>query len=155
MRGVYVIIIKKIKDSEISIGKFGTFFFPKGIYLYVGSALGNASSTSIENRLKRHYKKKKKLHWHIDYLLADDYTEIISSFYGCCDDKMECSLLQMLKNQSESFYLPIKNFGASDCVKKCGGHLIYTKDLEYDIILTYITNSFRNLNLKAQEFMPY
>ena len=78
-----------ISDNiEIQIGKLGKFTFPRGHYIYTGSAKKN-----IDERIKRHQSNSpdKKLHWHIDYLLYDKKSKIIevSKF-----DKEECILNQ-------------------------------------------------------------
>ena len=39
--------------------------FKKGCYGYMGSALNG-----LEQRVRRHLSTQKKLHWHVDYLLA-------------------------------------------------------------------------------------
>jgi len=63
--GTYLIIIKNNETQSITIGKLGNFVFPKGYYVYVGSAMRN-----LQKRISRHLSKDKKFHWHIDYLLA-------------------------------------------------------------------------------------
>jgi len=65
MRGTYAIIMELISDKRISVGKLGKINFKKGYYLYVGSG-----QNSLETRIARHLKKRKKKFWHIDYLLS-------------------------------------------------------------------------------------
>ena len=38
-KGSYVLLIALDKDATVAVGKLGTFSFPAGYYLYVGSAL--------------------------------------------------------------------------------------------------------------------
>lgn len=112
MKGSYVLIIKLDKDKEIEIGKLGKIKFKKGYYAYVGSALNN-----MEKRIERHFRKKKKMRWHIDYFLK--HSKIIAVFYKESNKKEECKI-------ASKFSLPyIKNFGCSDC--KCKSHLFYAE----------------------------
>ena len=67
MKGCYCLIIHVKKYSKIRIGaKLGYLEFKRGIYVYVGSAMN-----SLESRLNRHLSSKKKMHWHVDYLLKN------------------------------------------------------------------------------------
>jgi Uri superfamily endonuclease len=65
MKGTYALIIELASDERISVGKLGKINFKKGYYLYVGSG-----QNSLEARIARHLRKRKKKFWHIDYLLA-------------------------------------------------------------------------------------
>jgi Uri superfamily endonuclease len=49
--GTYALLLKLDKQERITIGKLGTFDFPAGYYLYVGSALGPGG---LRARLARH-----------------------------------------------------------------------------------------------------
>ncbi len=61
----YQLSIEVAAPISVCIGRLGTFIFQAGIYVYTGSARKN-----MDARLKRHFSKEKKMHWHIDYLLA-------------------------------------------------------------------------------------
>ena len=65
MKGAYVLLIELPESAEIQVGHLGKIKFQTCFYAYVGSALGG-----VEARISRHLRKEKKLHWHIDYLLA-------------------------------------------------------------------------------------
>ena len=110
----YQIFINLKKDIKIQIGKLGLFDLPKGNYIYTGSAKKN-----IEQRIKRHLANStnKKLHWHIDYFLADKNTQITEIKKS---EIAECKLNQQIKGQ-----VIINGFGSSDCKKQCGSHLKY------------------------------
>ena len=54
MKGTYILVIRLFEDSKIKIGSIGKLDFFKGYYLYLGSAMGNKGSTTLENRVKRH-----------------------------------------------------------------------------------------------------
>lgn len=100
---------------EITIGKLGTFSFPKGVYVYVGSAKKN-----IQARIDRHLRIDKKFHWHFDYLRP--YLEVIEveTFSG---EEGECALFQKLMKEQNGM-IPIHAFGSSDC--RCAAHLFST-----------------------------
>ena len=71
MKGIYALIIRVPHDLEIQIGALGAQNFNSGFWIYIGSAQGN-TSTNLEHRLRRHHRYDKKIHWHIDYLLASE-----------------------------------------------------------------------------------
>ena len=49
--GTYALLLRLDKQERITVGKLGTFDFPVGYYLYVGSALGPGG---LRARLARH-----------------------------------------------------------------------------------------------------
>ena len=65
MKGSYALIIRLNRAKRLTVGRLGEFYFPAGHYLYLGSALNG-----LESRVRRHLRRDKKLHWHIDYLTA-------------------------------------------------------------------------------------
>jgi sugar fermentation stimulation protein A len=84
----------------------------------MGSAQRNLSA-----RLERHGRKKKPLHWHIDYLSIK--AEILGAIMIPGQRKLECEVAQELGGL---FELAVPGFGASDC--RCAGHLFYTQQLQ-------------------------
>lgn len=116
IHSLYVVHLQVDKEAKITVGKLGSFTFPKGKYLYVGSAKRN-----IEARLKRHIKKEKSLRWHFDYLRPYGIITKVDTFSR---DLSECELLERTLSET-SGQLLFKGFGSSDC--KCKSHLIYTK----------------------------
>lgn len=117
MKGSYVLVIKVVKNSLITIGSLGKIHFDKGYYAYIGSALNN-----LEKRVGRHLTRNKKLHWHIDYLLKNKNAKIIKIFYKESPKKEECTIVQFVAQHGK----PIKRFGCSDC--NCESHLYKIKD---------------------------
>jgi len=105
-----------IKDKRIKIGRLGGINFNRGFYLYVGSA-----QNSIENRVGRHLKRRKKKFWHIDYLLSNPSVEV-KEVWVKEGGRMECELARRLKREG---FKVIKGFGSSDC--RCDGHLFYIR----------------------------
>jgi Uri superfamily endonuclease len=115
MRGVYVLLIRVLNNINVEVGGLGSVEFRKGDYFYVGSALNN-----VESRINRHLRSDKKLHWHIDYLLNNNSSKIISYFVLETDNKsFECRIADELKKRAEL----IPEFGCTDC--KCTAHLFY------------------------------
>jgi len=125
MKGTYILFIFIPNETRIKIGSMGMLPFPKGYYLYVGSAMGSNSSTSLENRVKRHASEThlKKLFWHIDYFLASDISLLIKIYLIPSLIRLECVLAGEILSVCDNY---IKDFGSSDCF--CSSHLLYFKD---------------------------
>lgn len=101
----------------ISVGRRGAAWFPAGEYAYVGSALGG-----LEPRLRRHWRKEKQLHWHIDYLLREASIEKVILAQTC--QRIECQLARFFSKR----FCFIPRFGASDC--RCCSHLFWSRGQE-------------------------
>jgi sugar fermentation stimulation protein A len=104
------------EDSEIGIGKLGTFSFPKGFYVYTGSAL-----SSLKGRIGRHLGKDKKLKWHIDYFLEKAVS--IAFVPIAASEREECEINSKFLTEGE---VVAKGFGSSDC--SCISHLVHLGD---------------------------
>lgn len=103
------------KDTSIVIGKKGEFKFPKGYYVYTGSA-----KNGLKARVERHLRKEKKHFWHIDYLL--DFASIRKVCLFSNDKFGECPLnLKMLERLKAKIIMP--RFGLSDC--RCPAYLFF------------------------------
>ena len=132
MRGSYLLVIKLENDNTIPIGKLGEILLKKGFYVYVGSALNG-----LEQRIQRHLRENKKIHWHIDYLLK--YAKVINAFYKENNIREECLIAKIFEGTLHS----ISGFGCSDC--KCKSHLFYR---EYNEIKHIIDK----LDMKSYSF---
>lgn len=116
--GIYCLCIKLLQGHYIKVGCLGTFYFPPGFYIYVGSA-----QNGLERRIQRHVRRKKKVRWHIDYLLQ--YGQVVSAHtYGGEKDK-ECVVSHEIGNMEDAV-VPVKGFGSSDCF--CASHLYFFQD---------------------------
>jgi Uri superfamily endonuclease len=104
------LLIEVVAPVRVAVGRFGEFEFPAGLYCYTGSALRN-----FEARIRRHLSSAKKMHWHIDYLLAAPGVRVreVRRFH-----EDECPV-----NQGVAGGIPVPGFGASDCRAGCGSHL--------------------------------
>ena len=127
--GSYILVIQVQQDITLRVGKIGILHFKRGYYAYIGSALSGLST-----RLKRHLRREKKIHWHIDYLLAK--AKIKEIWYS--EEKAECTVAHSL-----SAFTPIPHFGCSDCA--CTSHLFYSS--------TYpeLTEAITRLGMKRYE----
>ena len=132
MKGSYLLLLELENDKTIPIGKLGEITFNKGFYIYVGSALNG-----LEQRIKRHLRENKKIHWHIDYLLQ--YAKIINVFYKENNIREECHIAKKLDKK----LLPTPSFGCSDCI--CKSHLFYGTNEE-------IKKSINILNMKTYSY---
>jgi Uri superfamily endonuclease len=112
MKGAYLLILGLPRDTQILVGAQGIISFKKGYYGYVGSALNG-----LEQRIKRHLRSAKRLHWHIDYLLAQ--ATIAEVFIKESAKREECTLARCLEQNFER----IPGFGCSDCA--CKSHLFF------------------------------
>ncbi len=115
--GIYLLIIELDDDLKIRIGALGEIEFKKGIYCYVGSAQKN-----LIQRLKRHLRKDKKLHWHIDYLLR--YAKVRRIYVAPLNKEYE----SIIANELMKYFDYILNFGNSDA-KKDKSHLFFINKL--------------------------
>jgi Uri superfamily endonuclease len=115
VKGVYQLHLRLDKPKRIRVGKLGIFTFPAGRYIYTGSAMNG-----LIGRLRRHLKKRKKLYWHIDYLLR--HAKIETIFVLETGERVECQLNSLTLSLPNAKVV-VKGFGCSDC--RCPSHLVY------------------------------
>ena len=133
MKGAYVLIIDLMENLSFHLKSLGSLSFEKGTWIYIGSAMGNGS-TSLENRLARHFRSEKTIYWHIDYLLKSS-AKIRCSIWTESSKPVECDIAKSIE-QINNIYQGPKGFGASDCKNQCFTHLYQSKiqsGLEEDI----------------------
>lgn len=113
-KGAYVLLFH-LPHSVAFSRKQISETFPRGWYAYAGSANGPGG---IGARLRRHFRRNKKRHWHIDDLTtqADEIHAL------AVEDGLECTLAAGL-GQSGAFIPVADGFGASDCMN-CQTHLL-------------------------------
>lgn len=114
-KGTYALLLALDEQATITVGKLGTFLFPAGYYLYIGSAGGG-----LFHRLRRHLEQGKRLHWHIDYLRQ--WADVIEVWYLLSEESLECSWAQAATAMPQA-QISIPGFGSSDC--RCRSHLLY------------------------------
>jgi Uri superfamily endonuclease len=121
--GVYTLVLFVSQEVTLTVGKLGKQTFPRGYYTYTGSAHGKGA-TSLHNRISRHLRKTKRNFWHIDYLLENQNVSVDAVVAVLTKQKLECNLNRYLKNLAKATVV-VNGFGASDCKKGCGSHLLY------------------------------
>lgn len=86
-----------------------------GWFVYAGSARG---SGGMGARLRRHFRKDKKVHWHVDELTNGAGPMAALAIPGGC----ECDVVDRLL-ASGLFETALTGFGSSDC-RHCQAHLL-------------------------------
>lgn len=116
IKGAYLLVISLSEAFDLEISSLPPTNMQTGFYIYCGSARGPGG---IKARLKRHFAKAKRRHWHIDHLtLATSKSAALP-----IADGDECILVSQLLN-SRQFSTPVTGFGASDC-STCQSHLLF------------------------------
>ena len=111
-KGTYVLLISLSRSQQISVGCLGVRRFHSGSSAYIGSAL-----SGFRARLGHHLGKKKRPHWHIDYLLQEASIQAILLVET--KERTECAVAGALMGQIDD----IPDFGSSDC--RCRSHLFF------------------------------
>lgn len=117
-RGTYALLLHLPREKKLRVGRFGTFRFPQGDYVYVGSAFGPGG---LRARLARHLRQNKVAHWHIDSLRA--HADVRAITFTTAPYGLECVWSQRLSSWRGT-RIPVAKFGARDCVENCPAHLI-------------------------------
>ncbi|WP_461864741.1 GIY-YIG nuclease family protein [Thermococcus sp.] len=102
MRGSYLLVIMLEKEQTVKT-KRREFRLGRGFYVYVGSAMN-----SLEARVRRHFMRHKRLHWHIDFLLEKG--KLLRAYLIPSSERLEEKLSRMVSRYGES----VEGFGASD-----------------------------------------
>jgi sugar fermentation stimulation protein A len=106
-----------LEEFREKIGSLGEILFRPGYYVYVGSA-----KRGLEKRLLRHMRKKKKKHWHLDYIFP--YKMELGKTYRIRTIKaLEFPLAQKFCSTAPGM---IYGFGSSD--SPAASHLFYYPD---------------------------
>ncbi len=117
--GAYLLIIKVSGQTRFAAGSLGEILLMPGWYVYAGSGRKNLSA-----RIARHRRRRKKLHWHIDHLLACVRPADITGLPIRSRHDLECALAREVATLAEE---AVPGFGCSDC--GCRSHLFrFTRD---------------------------
>jgi Uri superfamily endonuclease len=133
-KGLYCLILST-RGTRTRVGRLGVFDFPRGYYVYIGSALGSGGLARLERHLRSASGSLKRPHWHIDYLLCNPLFRLEESWWAVTPERLECRLAKSLPGRH------IPRFGSSDC--RCGSHLVWFTHNPSEEIET----AFRSLNL--------
>ena len=115
-KGNYILLIAVPQELSVEVGALGLLTFPQGYYAYCGSAMGG-----LVARISRHIRRKKKIRWHIDYLLKQGMIKAVLS--AETNERLECQLADGLRQKFDNYL----GFGSSDC--SCPSHLFFAEEL--------------------------
>lgn len=117
--GIYILELYARDEFQIPVKKFRNSTIKKGYYYYIGSAQKN-----LQQRIDRHFRTAKKVHWHIDYLTTNRNV-VIKTAYVITDAPK--NLEEKIANIFPSAFdgkIMLKGFGNSD-TKGTLTHLFY------------------------------
>jgi len=137
-KGTYILIIELNDEEKIVVGSLGEITFGRGIYAYVGSAMGPGG---IVGRVLRHLRRNKKKFWHIDYLL--DKARIIRIIVFKSEERLECKIAEEMRRYGLKY---IPRFGSSDC--RCPSHLFKLRSIDDFLLL------LKDLDIDYVEYNP-
>lgn len=112
--GTYAVVLEAVGDIRVRVGALGERALGRGCYVYVGSAM-----RGMRSRIGRHLRRRKKHHWHADYLTTHPGITVRGVWVLQSGQRQECVIAARLAKQ----WKVVEGFGASDC--KCAGHLFY------------------------------
>jgi len=147
-KGVYTLIISIRKPLRLRVGRLGSLSFPKGLYLYTGSALGPGG---LEKRVDRHLRGGEHKFWHIDHLLASKGASVGLAIIAQTSRRMECRInrsLGMFNNPHA------RGFGSSDCIGSCKSHLLKPKTHSMAALRNNVIDAYRQTGLRPLYYSP-
>jgi sugar fermentation stimulation protein A len=133
-RGTYLLIMENPLDKRVKVGALGDVDFPRGYYAYVGSGMG-----SLESRVRRHFRTRKKRFWHIDYV-TPHHLKPIRQYLIRRADRIESALAVALSDIASRC---IRGFGSTD--SSAASHLFHFDHAPFrdrrfmDLLLSYRT----------------
>ena len=137
-QGIYTLVIGVGHPVRVEVGRRGCVDFAEGVYTYTGSALGK--STSLKARISRHLASgKKRMRWHIDYLLSSEDVSVRAVVYFETRFRGECQVAKGLGRLAE---VPVRGFGSSDCGGGCASHLHYFPNLSLEETISRVINVY-------------
>jgi Uri superfamily endonuclease len=146
VKGLYTLVMRLKRSTRCRVGALGNNCLKEGMYVYTGSARGEAS-TSLERRIERHWGKRRRRFWHIDYLLGLDSCSIITCVYSESDRDLECAVNRTIRNPIGGVF-PVRGFGSSDC--NCRSHLMYVQSGNTARTLHALMAVYRKLGLRPR-----
>jgi len=116
--GAYALALRLDHPVTVALPRGAAGLLAPGWHVYLGSAQG---SGGIRARVRRHFRREKPLHWHIDRLTAAP-AEIAALAVPGGD---ECALVARLLATGR-FRIAAPGFGSTDC-RRCESHLLTAK----------------------------
>lgn len=111
---MYQLWIELRRPVKVRVGALGEIHFARGTHIYTGRA-----SRGLRARVLRHTRGAGRLHWHIDYLLAQRNARIEGVILASTSPDDECRV----NCNAANGWVAVPGFGASDCRSGCPGHL--------------------------------
>ncbi|MCZ6794084.1 MAG: DNA/RNA nuclease SfsA [Planctomycetota bacterium] len=111
--GVYLLLLEIPRRRVVPVGSLGRQAFPRGWYVYVGSA-----KRGLSRRVARHLRRRKKIHDHVDALR--EVAKSVKALPIRAAPVGECQLAGEVGRIASG---EVRRFGCSDC--RCGSHLFY------------------------------
>jgi len=141
-KGVYTLIISIKFPLRLRVGRLGSLSFPKGLYLYTGSALGPGG---LERRVDRHLRGGGQKFWHIDHLLGSKGASVGLAIIAQTGKRMECRINRSLETVCKTH---AKGFGSSDCIGSCASHLLRSETHSVAVLRNMIFDVYRKSGLR-------
>jgi Uri superfamily endonuclease len=122
--GVYALVMQLDSERAIAIDKKGTQeTFPRGWYVYVGSARGPGGLKHRTNRHRKRRESGKRMHWNVDYFR--EFAPIREVWFSHTESqRWEHDWAQAILKMHEAS-TPVVGFGASDCKWGCDSHFFH------------------------------
>ena len=117
--GAYVLVIDLSDPIDLKFAAIPEATLHPGRYFYVGSARGGGG---IRARVRRHMRRPKRRHWHVDRLTEAAAVSGAIAFSG----GHECDIVQALLGVP-AVTAPVLGFGSSDC-RTCDAHLLVSRE---------------------------
>ncbi len=117
--GAYVLFIELRESLALRAASLGASELAPGRYAYCGSAHGPGG---LRARLRRHLKRDKARHWHVDELTHNGSGAGRIFALGLAPGGRECALVEGL-GRRPGVTTPLAGFGSSDC-RRCAAHLL-------------------------------
>lgn len=113
--GAYLLLMILARPLSLRLRTLAPVVVAPGWYVYAGNARGRGG---IRGRVKRHLRRGKPPHWHVDRLTGAAEAMLAIAFAG----GDECALVQALLARPR-FHAPVPGFGSTDC-RVCPAHLL-------------------------------
>lgn len=117
--GVYVLLFELAAPLRLTLPTRGDPVLAPGAYLYVGSA-----QRGLPFRLARHYRRTKRVHWHIDRVTTRVAPRLAAAWSA--PREAECRLAGLF---AEHWPGAVHHFGTGDC--RCPTHLLGPVDISW------------------------
>lgn len=147
-KGLYALVMRLDRAETVKVGSLGSLPMPRGLYVYMGSAMGKGAQ-SLSGRIRRHLSRRKHVHWHIDSVLAVQGVTVNAVLFAESQRRLECRLVGVLA-LDHSARVIARGLGSSDCTQGCPSHLFFFPCLQLDELLDLVRQAFTILNVEPK-----